>query len=129
MSEPEPVVDWEAKFHAQVSDNIRHKATVSAKLAGALLDLDQANGRIQDLQAQVRRLTPAGDRLEAANRAAEAQAKGWGAQLQAKNVEIAALKAERARGQRAVLESVISWLGQNAAKMPAPLPGDEIELA
>lgn len=119
MTTADPVIDWEAKFHQQVSDNIRFKATAREKLAAAQLELAQANALISKLENRVRILTPAGDKLAEARAALEEAATRHINRVRELKDEIKALKDLHARGQRAVIEGVIARLQETADKLPA----------
>jgi chromosome segregation ATPase len=123
VTDAEPVIDWEAKFHQQVSDNIRHKATAATKLADAQLRLDQANTEIRKLLAQVRKLRPAGEQLAAAHIAAQEAAESWSRRVRAKDDEIRQLKTKIGQGQRAILEDVVTWLDNRLTQLPKPDEG------
>lgn len=119
MTTADPVIDWEAKFHQQVSDNIRFKATAREKLATAQSELAQANALISKLENRVRILTPAGDKLAEARAALEEAATRHINRVRELKDEIKALKDLHARGQRAVIEGVIARLQETADKLPA----------
>ena len=116
----EPVIDWERKFHEQVSDNIRAKAVASAKLADAYVRLDQATARVAALRAQVERMTPAADKLRASEAAREEESVRCAKTILEADARTRAAKADLLRGQRGVIEDVIQWLHAAAAKMPGP---------
>lgn len=128
MSAPEietdngPEIDWEGKFHKQVSDNIRHSSKASIKLAKVQLELDQAQTEIRDLRKQIKALTPAQERLNVLDAAAAKAARESYAKIQELREEIREMKRERGAGQRAILESVISFLHKEASRLPASEP-------
>lgn len=125
MTAADPVIDWETKFHQQVSDNIRFKATAREKLAAAQLELAQANALISKLENRVRILTPAGDKLAEARAALEEAATRHINRVRELKDEIKALKDLHARGQRAVIEGVIARLQETADKLPAAAASDQ----
>lgn len=117
-----PVIDWERKFHEQVSDNIRGKAVASAKLADALLQLDQARTTIAELQEQVRKMTPAAEKLRASEARREEELISCARKVQEANARTRAARDVLNQGRRAVIEDVVVWLQRQAAKMPQGEP-------
>lgn len=113
-------IDWEDRFRQQVADNIKSKNDLKDRLRQAHLDLDQANRRIRELEAEVKLMIPADrERKEAERRLAE-HADRAGKHANEQHKIIRELRIKQQRGQRAVIEDVITWLHEQAAKMPAP---------
>jgi predicted nucleic acid-binding Zn-ribbon protein len=119
MTAPDEI-DWERKFQEQVSDNIRHRQVTSRKLTDAQLELDQAKRRIAELEKQVKALTPAGDRMADLQKRLADQAEEFARRRLRDNARVREAEAKVARGQRAVIESVVAWLQETADKLPEP---------
>jgi len=117
VTDIEPVIDWEKKYQEKVTSDIKQRETQRQKLADAQRDLAVAKQTIVTLEAQVKKLTPAGEQLELCqkNRHDEANAAAK-ALWQSRQIN--------ARAKRGVLEDMIGWLQERANHLPPPIPVD-----
>jgi chromosome segregation ATPase len=107
------MTDWELMFQRQVTANIRAKQESKRKLAEAQLALDQANTRVAELTEEVSRLRPVAAELAACYRARDEELTNAARKVQS-------ARTQYLRGKRSILQDVISYLQEQASRLPEP---------
>lgn len=109
-------IDWEAKFHKAVSANVRQADTHKRRQGEILAENQRLRSRITALEPFERDA----ETLKRERRARIAERHSYDNQITELIAKIREVEGHRHRGQRAVLEDVQGWIGQQIERLPAP---------